>query len=267
MKKIVLVILAALLATSLVACSASETNDLTSINDYMAPSYTEKIATGTITFADGVGETAIIADYVGLYTAHKIEIPATIQGREVTAIGKEAFYYCTAATEIVIPATVETIGDWAFASCVNLETLVIPASVKTIGKGAFNGCTSLKTVVFEGAGAISIGDYAFNDCSALESITLPASLKTIGVEAFRDCEALASFTCPESLESIGNMAFYGCTALNADGALKLSASITEIGEFAFADTNKLYIHAPEGSYAAEYVAAMRDFVEEETDAE
>ena len=265
MKRIAFIILAALLATTLVACSASEKSDLTSINDYMAPSYTEKIATGTITFADGVGETAIITDYVGLYTAHAIEIPDTIQDRKVTTIGKEAFYYCTAATAITIPNTVETIGDWAFASCVSLETIVIPASVKTIGKGAFNGCTSLKTVIFEGAGAVSIGDYAFNDCSALESITLPASLTSIGIEAFRDCSALTSFTCPEALESIGNLAFYGCTGLNTDGALVLSASITEIGEFAFANTNKLYIKAPEGSYAAEYVAAMRDFVEVETE--
>ncbi|MBQ8408766.1 MAG: leucine-rich repeat domain-containing protein [Clostridia bacterium] len=265
MKKLVIFILAALLATSLVACTASETNDLTSINDYVAPSFTEKVATGTISFEEGIGETAIISDYVGLYTAHEIVIPDTIQDRKVISIGKEAFYYCTAATSIKIPDTVETIGDWAFAGCTSLETIVIPASVKSIGKGAFNGCTSLKSVVFEGNAVVTIGDYAFNDCTVLESITLPASVTAIGVEAFRDCEALTAFTAPESLKTIGDMAFYGCTGLNAEGALVLGESIEKIGEFAFADINKLYITAPAGSYAAEYVEEMRDFEETETE--
>lgn len=285
MKKLVIFVLAALLATSLMACNASEANDLTSISDYMAPSYTEKIATGTITFEEGIGETAIIADYVGAYTKHEVVIPDTIQDRKVISIGKEAFYYCTAATSIKIPATVETIEDWAFAGCTALETIVIPASVRSIGKGAFNGCTALKSVVFEGNSVTAIGDYAFNDCTALESITLPTSVREIGVEAFRDCEALTSFKTPESLKSIGDMAFYGCTGLNAEGALDLSASVnititTEkvedkevevlaIGDFAFADINKLYIKVPEdeNSAAAKYVAAMRDFEEAETETE
>ena len=61
MKKLAIFVLAALLATSLVACKA-DGNDLNSINDYIAPSYTEKVATGTLTFAEGVGESAIITD-------------------------------------------------------------------------------------------------------------------------------------------------------------------------------------------------------------
>ena len=265
MKKLAIFVLAALLVMSFAACKASDENNLDSINDYMAPSYTEKVATGTITFAEGIGETAIITDYVGLYTAHEVVIPNTIQDRKVVSIGKEAFYYCTAATSIKIPDTVETIEDWAFAGCTSLETIVIPASVKSIGKGAFNGCTSLKTVVFEGEAVVSIGDYAFNDCSALESITLPASVTSIGVEAFRDCVALTSFVCPKALVSIGDLAFYGCDGLNAEGALVLTESIEEIGEFAFAAINKLNITVPEGSYAAEYVEAMKDFEETETE--
>ena len=264
MKKLAMIILAALLVAAFAGCTASDANDLTSINDYIAPSYTQKIPTGTLTFADGVGETAIITDYVGLYTAHTVEVPAEIGGRAVVSIGKEAFYYCTAATSITLPETVTKIDDWAFAGCTGLESITIPASVTSIGKGAFNGCTSLKTVVFEGNALVSIGDYAFNDCSALNDLTLPEGLVSIGTEAFRDCEALASIKAPSTLETLGDMVFYGCTALNAEGAVALSASITEIGEFAFTDINKLYITAPEGSYAAEYVAAMRDFEETET---
>ena len=264
MKKLIMILLATLLVLSMAACTA-EKNDLTSINEYMAPSYDHKIQTGTLTFKDNVGETAIITDYVGLYTSHEVVVPETINDRTVVAIGEGAFYYCTAITTVTLPDTVTVIDDWAFAGCTSLETIVIPASVTSIGKGAFNGCENLKSVIFEGATLTSIGDYAFQDCVALEDITLPASLKSIGTQAFRDCEKLASLTAPEGLETIGNMAFYGWTGLNADGALALSASITEIGEFAFANINKLYITAPEGSYAAEYVAEMKDFEEVETE--
>ena len=260
MKKFVMIILAGLLALSMVACTASE-NDLSSINDYIAPSSTYKIGTGTLTFADSVGESAIITDYVGLYSAHEVLIPDTINDRTVISIGEGAFYSCTAATSITIPDSVTVIDNWAFAKCTSLETIVIPASVTKIGKGAFDGCTSLKSVIFEGNSLISIGDYAFQDCQVLESIVLPDSVVSIGVQAFRDCEKITEFNSPKSLETIGNMAFYGCIGLNADGALTLTESITKIGEFAFADINKLYINAPEGSYAAEYVAAMKDFEE------
>ena len=63
------------------------------------------------------------------------------------------------------------------------------------------------------------------------------------------------------------MAFYGCTALNSEGALTLSASIEKIGEFAFSGIDKNLISAPADSYAAKYVAEMRDdTAETETEA-
>ncbi len=267
MKKFAALILAGLMALALASCSASEKNDLTSISDYMAPSYNVKIETGTLTFAEGIGETAIITDYVGLYTAHQVVIPDTIEDRTVVSIGEQAFYFCTAATSIIIPDTVTVIEDWAFTGCTNLETVVIPASVKSIGKAAFNGCTSLKSVIFEGNKLESIGDYAFQGCTALETITLPEGLKSIGTQAFRGCEKITALKTPSTLEAIDDMAFFGCTGLNTDGALVLTSSITEFGEFVFSGINKLYISAPENSAAADYVAEMRDFVEEETEAE
>lgn len=272
MKKFILILMAAVLILTCTACAEEEAGDLTSINDYIAPSYTYKLDIegsdiyGTITFAEGVGDTAIIADYVGPYTAHEIVVPNVIDERIVVEIGKEAFYYCTAATSIVIPDTVTAIGDWAFAGCVNLETIVIPASVTSIGKGAFNGCEKLKSVVFMGTALKSIGDFAFNDCAALAEISLPEGLEDLGIQAFRGCNVLASVKTPETLKTIGDMAFYGCEGLNADGALTLTSSIEKIGEFAFTGINKKYIKAPEGSFAAKYVSEMRETEEPETEA-
>jgi hypothetical protein len=270
MKKIALVILAALLAISLIACS--DTNgENASLDDYIAPDYTCKISTGTLTFEDSIGDTAIISKYAGIYKAHEVVIPEkvsndTIDERTVVAIGNEAFLSCTLITSVVIPDTVTSIGDWAFAGCSALETIVIPASVTSIGKGAFSECTSLKSIIFEdGSKLTSIGDYAFNDCSALTSITLPEGLESIGTFSFNGCTSLASFKTPSTLKSIGDLAFYNCDALNADGALVLNEAIEKIGKFAFAGIRKEYIVAPEGSFAAEYVDKMIDpEAEEET---
>ena len=267
MKKISLIILAAFLAVSMVAC-ATEQQDLTSISDYIPAPTTMQIETGTLHFADSTGDSSIITDYVGSYTEHVINVPEkTESGRVFVGIGNEAFYSCTVATEIILPETITFIGDWAFAGCEKLETIVIPASVTSIGKGAFNGCAALKSIVFMGNEIKSIGDYAFNGCSALESITLPEGLESIGTYAFNMCSSITSIKAPSTLKTIGNMAFCDCEGLNAEGALVLSSSITEIGEFAFSGINKDYISAPEGSYAADYVAEMRELDEKETETE
>ena len=260
MKKISILLVIAILLLSFVACANNEEEDLASIDNYMTSSKEEKLENGTVKFTEGPGETAIISDYIGIYTPHAEEIPTNLPKakRTVIGIGDEAFYYCTALTEVIIPETVLYIGDWAFAGCTALETIVIPASVTSIGKGAFSGCTSLKTVIFEGNALTTLGDYAFIDCEVLSEIVLPEGLVSIGTEAFRDCVAITSLTTPSTLKTIGNMAFYNCEGLNAEGALTLSASIEEIGEFAFTGINKLYITAPADSYAAEYVSEMRD---------
>ena len=257
MKKIALIILAALLCISLIACErVDDDDDGNELDDYTPPSTQCKIDTGTLTFADGPAESAIITKYSGKSELHEVEIPPVINDREVSAIGQEAFYYQTLITKITLPDTVEYIDNFAFAGCTALETIVIPASVTRIGEFAFQGCTALKSVVFAGTELVDIEAFAFNDCVSLETIVFPEGLKTIGDQAFGDCKAITALTMPTTLETIGTFAFYGCEGLNKDGALVLTESIKEIGEFAFEGINKLYIVAPEGSYAAEYVDDM-----------
>ena len=294
MKKFALILIASILAISLVACANEDVEDDNSgsVSDYLQSSHEHKIydddgktVLGTLTFEDGVGDTAIISDYVGVHTGHVVTIPTTVgpaeAERKVTAIGKEAFYYCTSITSVVIPEGVTSIGDYAFAGCTGLQTIIITASVTSIGKGAFNGCSSLTTIKFaEGSKLTSIADYAFDKCTSLTSITLPEGLETIGTVAFRDCSALTSVVTPSSLKSIGDMAFFNCQGLNKAGALDLSASVnvtvtietvvdeatgdeTEveiiaIGEFAFGGINKNYIKVPAdpNTGVAKYVAAM-----------
>ena len=296
MKKIVLIILALVLAISLIACNNTEAveEDGAGVADYAKPIRehsvemvigSETVTVGTLTYEDGVGDTATITKYVGLFTAHPTKIDSNvgegISARVVTKIGDEAFYYCTAITSIELPETLTSIGDWAFAGCTGIETIVIPAEVTSIGKGAFNGCTNLKSVIFEeGSKLKSIDDYAFNDCTSLETITIPEGVESIGAKAFGGCEKITSIKTPASLQSIGDLAFYGCTGLNAEGALDVSASVNIaikveniggekietvcIGKYVFAGIKKDYIIVPEDAECemAKYVAAMRDTAEE-----
>ena len=262
MKKIALILLSALLSLSLCACVAAE-EDPSSIDDYAAPDFTHKISTGTLTFEEGHAESAVIVGYSGKSTVHAVEIPEKLGEREVSGIGENAFYHLSTVKTVKLPDTVTFIGKNAFSGCTALESIVIPASVTYIDAYAFVGCTALKSITFEGTAVESIGDFAFINCTALETITLPEGLKSIGKEAFAGCDKITSLKMPSTLESIDNLAFYNCAGLNADGALTLSASIKEIGEFAFSGISKKYINAPEGSYAADYVSKMAE--EEETE--
>lgn len=82
-----------------------------------------------------------------------VEIPATINGTAVTAIGDIAFY-CKAS----------------------VTSVTIPAGVTAIGTATFDGCTALTEVTFEGQPA-SIGTEAFNEVgsSSACALNLPAS--------------------------------------------------------------------------------------------
>ena len=178
-----------------------------------------------------------------------IEIPDSIDGYQVTSIGKKAFCDCDEITSITIPSSVTTIGDSAFLDCTSLagvhitdlsawckvgfsniysnplyiakklyvsnvlvEKLVIPDGVTRIGNNVFYGCNSIKTAVIPD-GVTHIGVAAFSSCSNLTNIEIPDSVTSIGNSAFAKCERLTELTLPESVISIGDNAFFSCNSL------------------------------------------------------
>lgn len=72
----------------------------------------------------------------------KLSIPATIDGLDVVAIGREAFKD-SALTEVVIPNSVKKIDWFAFYGSHQLASIAIPSSVTKIEYGAFDGCDKL----------------------------------------------------------------------------------------------------------------------------
>jgi hypothetical protein len=141
-----------------------------------------------------------------------LTIPATIEGKTVTSIGKDAFGYCGLLTSITIPDSVTSIGAKAFFHCYSLTSIIIPDSVTSIGNEAFRDCTSLTSITIPD-GVTSIGNNAFWRCSSLTTITIPDSITTIGSSAFGYCSLLTSITIPDSVSVIGLAAFHGCRNL------------------------------------------------------
>ena len=273
MKKILAVAIVLVMLVAMVACEASK-GDLTSINDYVAPNYTYVTETGTFTFAEAGGNTAVITGYVGKAEAHTVEIPKTVtiasleeesneeeatdeskknadNIREIVGIADNAFYYCTAMTSVTIPDSIETIGDWAFAGCTGLTEIKLPDSVVTIGEGAFHGCDKLTSVTLSNK-LTKIDNFAFYGCKGLTEITLPETLVEIGSAAFFGCQGLTTLTIPAATTIIGDMAFYQCNHLSAI-EIKTTSEEIEFGDFIFWSELKSVITAPEGSKAAEYV--------------
>ncbi len=138
-------------------------------------------------------------------------IPATYEGKNVTAIAAGAFLGNTAITRLVVPASIKTVGDFAFQGCTHLEEIEL------------RGVTKLGTFDYQ----------VFNGCTALKSITLPAAITTIGQNMFKNCKNLTSVTFQGTVTYIDTQAFYGCEKLEG---LTLNGALTYIGQKAFAES-------------------------------
>ena len=228
MKKILALALAALLLVSLVACGENDDNT-------DAPKESEAVEEKNIynnfTYdVNGEGNYDITG-YV--YTGADlldIEIPAEINGRPVTGIGKEAFKACTTIKSVVIPESGTYISKYAFCDCDSLTAISIPKSVTVIGMGAFQNCSALESVTLTDS-IVTIEDFAFLNCEKLAEIELFENLVTIGSSAFEGCKALTEITIPTTVTKLGDCAFYKCSAL-AD-VTALGTKLTNIGKIAF----------------------------------
>src|SRR5574344_1726260 len=162
----------------------------------------------------------------------------------LTAIGADAFFYCTGLTSITIPSSVTSIGDLAFYNCSGLNNLDISGATNltTIGVSAFRNCSAATFITTTGSPATavkydaltSIGAYAFNSCSGLTTFDISGAtnLTTIGDYAFRSCSGLTSVTIPASVTSIGYDAFYDCSGLTSIDLSK-ATGLQTIGASAF----------------------------------
>ena len=221
MKKILSLLIAGLLLTSLVACNdktttdEKESNDETVVKDYIE----DAAKTGKFEY-DLIDGNYVITSYQPTTTAEvDLVLPHEINGRDIVGIADGVFQGSTTIKNVTIPATYEYIGDAAFADCDLLTTVVIPESVTSIGENIFDGCDSLKTITLSSK-ITEIPKFAFNKCKSLTAINL-ANVESIQRGAFQDCSELTSVIVSNKLEYATQTAFAGCSKLvyNKDGGL------------------------------------------------
>jgi hypothetical protein len=106
--------------------------------------------------------TLIITHYLGKESA--VEIPTAINGKNVSEIGRYAFYECSTVQTISIPNTVTHIREYAFAKCISLTEIKIPTSVVSLGNRVLANCSSL-TKVYIPASVTEVGGFLFIGCN------------------------------------------------------------------------------------------------------
>ena len=156
-----------------------------------------------------------------------------LNGTIVSADGKTLLaYFGAGSEELVIPEGVEWLG-LSFKNA-PITSVRLPKSLRRIGAGIFQECEKLERVeIPEDAALESIESSAFDGCKALKTVAWPKSLKTIGYGAFRKCESLESFVGATGVEKIDGYAFADCSSL---ATVELPSGLREIGASAFAET-------------------------------
>lgn len=126
---------------------------------------------------------AVITGYEG----HKMElsVPSQIEGTEVTAVGKKAFFNTTGLYRIYLPDTIQRIDDWAFAHCRDLEEIYLPRKEYVLGKALFMECGSLKRICLtqgNGDDVRGFGSLLASVCGILDAPYLFQTTKIDDVE-------------------------------------------------------------------------------------
>ena len=136
----------------------------------------------------------------------QVEVPATANGKPVTAIGDNCFFNCVDMQTVSLPNSITDIGVQAFAMCKSLIELELPDSITNIGA------------------------YAFRDCRGLQKVVLPNNLKRLSQGLFSFCYLNnPEIILPEGLEVIERSAFWSAGTFD----LRIPDSVKEIGVGAF----------------------------------
>ncbi|MCM1563100.1 MAG: leucine-rich repeat domain-containing protein, partial [Clostridium sp.] len=164
------------------------------------------------TYKTDSGENSLrIASYKG--TDEKVEIPAEINGVEVTLISGGAFHSNIDITSVTIPATIVEIDEGAFSGCLNLSEIIFEGSAPILKDGsknplnAFKGTPWLEAKQAENPDFFIIGDVLYKGLECEGDITIPDGMKKIADFAFYQNAKVTGATIPDSVTELGEMAF------------------------------------------------------------
>jgi hypothetical protein len=133
--------------------------------------------------------------------------------RNITRIGKKAFFNDAYLERLICHADVSEIGKEAFRECACLKKIEGTFSgVKKIGEGAFWGCKELQSLPGD-ANVTKIEDNLFRFCSSLETIRVRSEIENIGKYAFSHCYELKRILFKGKCSQISLAAFEYCPKL------------------------------------------------------
>lgn len=150
-----------------------------------------------------------ITGYTGFNT--RLDIPETIDGVPVTAVGDSAFTRHRYLCYLTLPEGLTSIGNEAFMDAATLLHVEFPSTLK------------------------NIGDRAFYRSYRGDIMDLPEGLESIGAEAFVYAGVEGALHLPEGLKTIGDSAFLQCWVEE----LYVPSTVEKIGSQAFADSGSL----------------------------
>ena len=195
---------------------------------------------GTLTIS-GTGAMKDYDFYVGErspWDSKKGQIQNVVIGDGVTTIGKDAFNYSSANSELKTvdlsnATSLEKIGIRAFFKCSQLENIDLSKAVnlKEIGDNAFNS-SGVENVTFpQNSQLTEIGSGVFTLCNNLKNIDIPETVTKIGGSAF-ERTGLTSIEIPASVTNIERFAFIHCGQLKSV-TFAPGSKLETIGENAF----------------------------------
>lgn len=206
-------------------------------------------------------------------------IPEAIDGKAVSVLGDELFWYMEEVTSVTLPESLEYIGARVFQHCTALTSIKIPDSVLEIGDACFEGCSKLTDINIS-ANLVYVGAFAFDatpwvtqfdGCSSIilggrifykylsdeDMVVIPDGVVCLSDNAF-ESKKLSFVSIPETVAFIGDFCFYNCKNLKE---ICLGKGIYHIGENSIGllqgvneveAVEDFTIYADEGSLGADY---------------
>jgi hypothetical protein len=165
----------------------------------------------------------------------EVRIPPINNGKQVTAIGDNAFANNSKIISVEIPPTIIEIGQKAFYNCANLTYVLLKGDGINIYSDAFDGDLRDKYLSggkgpyarTAGGSAWTKEDFTYyfvritGYYGAGGAITIPSTgrdgltITTIEAQAFFMCSSITSVTIPNTITRIEHYAFYGCENLTS----------------------------------------------------
>ena len=122
------------------------------------------------------------------WEAYKHQIRHVVIGRDITAIGKFNFFWCSKLETVTFEegSQLDRIGWGAFGYS-SLPAITIPDSVTRIDGYAFYYCSKLTDVaISENSKLASLGEYAFKADGKMTYLYIPDGVTKIGTAIFKD---------------------------------------------------------------------------------